>query len=156
MAGTILQSICDTKRGEVARAKAARPRETIEQALADAPPPRDFLGAITAMPSSLRLIAEIKKASPSKGVLREDFQPAEIAASYEAGGAACLSVLTDVDFFQGHDDYLQQARAAGAGLVLDHHLLTGDLLPSGLLVAGRDVGLAARAERDDGGRRPVR
>ena len=80
----------------------------------DADPPRDFLASLyreieTGRPA---VIAEVKNASPSRGVLREDFDPAQIAASYECGGAACLSVLTDVDFFKGADSYLQQARAA--------------------------------------------
>ena len=82
----------------------------------DADPPRGFVAALQARvdAGAAAVIAEIKKASPSKGVLREDFRPAEIAASYARGGAACLSVLTDVDFFQGGDAYLQQARAACA------------------------------------------
>ena len=76
--------------------------------------PRGFAKAIqTKLDQGLpAVIAEAKKASPSKGVIREDFNPAQIAASYQAGGAACMSVLTDADFFQGHEDYLRQARAA--------------------------------------------
>ena len=111
---TILQNIVARKHEEVAERLQRRSLAELEQLAAAASPTRGFAKAIQNAAAARRpgVIAEIKKASPSKGVLREDFQPAEIAASYEAGGAACLSVLTDVDFFQGHDDYLQQARAA--------------------------------------------
>ena len=111
---TILQTIVARKHEEVAERLKQRSLAELEQLAAAASPARGFAKAIQDAAAAQRpgVIAEIKKASPSKGVLREDFQPAEIAASYEAGGAVCLSVLTDVDFFQGHDDYLQQARAA--------------------------------------------
>ena len=111
---TILQNIVARKHEEVAERLQRRSLAELEQLAAAASPTRGFAKAIQNAAAARRpgVIAEIKKASPSKGVLREDFQPAEIAASYEAGGAVCLSVLTDVDFFQGHDDYLQQARAA--------------------------------------------
>lgn len=111
---TILQNIVARKHEEVAECLQQRSLAELEQLAAAVSPARGFAKAIQDAAAAQRpgVIAEIKKASPSKGVLREDFQPAEIAASYEAGGAVCLSVLTDVDFFQGHDDYLQQARAA--------------------------------------------
>lgn len=88
--------------------------ESLTQQAATADAPRGFVARISEQVASGRpaVIAEIKKASPSRGILREDFEPAQIAASYEQGGASCLSVLTDVDFFQGADSYLQQARAA--------------------------------------------
>ncbi len=110
----VLQKILQRKHEEVNERRARQSLADLQRRLAEAPPVRDFRAALE---EKIRLgqpavIAEIKKASPSKGVIRPDFHPAQIAASYERGGAACLSVLTDVDFFQGHDDYLRQARAA--------------------------------------------
>jgi indole-3-glycerol phosphate synthase len=111
----ILQRIIDVKREEVRAAQAARPLDALraEAATRDR---RDFVGALRAKHAAgqAAVIAEVKKASPSKGVLREHFVPAGIARSYAHHGAACLSVLTDVQFFQGSVAYLQQARAACA------------------------------------------
>jgi indole-3-glycerol phosphate synthase len=110
----VLQRILAVKAQEVLAAKAERPLSVVRDAAAAMPPVRDFAGALRAKIAAGRpaVIAEIKKASPSKGVLRERFDPAAIARSYEAGGAACLSVLTDREFFQGAPEYLGQARAA--------------------------------------------
>lgn len=110
----ILQRILDRKGEEVADRRARAPLDALRARLADAPPARGFAAAIAAKRDAglPAVIAEVKKSSPSKGVIRADFDPAAIAARYEAAGAACLSVLTDVDFFQGADAYLQQARAA--------------------------------------------
>ena len=111
---TILRKIIDRKYEEVADRLAQTPLSELEAAIASQTPVRGFAAALKASVNAGRsaVIAEVKKASPSKGVIREQFVPAEIAASYERGGASCLSVLTDVDFFQGGDAYLQQARAA--------------------------------------------
>jgi indole-3-glycerol phosphate synthase len=110
----ILNKILYTKQGEVTAAIAEKPLILLQAEAQAMPAPRDFVGAIRAKIAAGRaaVIAEIKKASPSKGVIREDFRPAEIAATYEAHGAACLSVLTDTQYFQGCPDYLKQARAA--------------------------------------------
>ncbi|MDJ0740226.1 MAG: indole-3-glycerol phosphate synthase TrpC [Gammaproteobacteria bacterium] len=110
----ILKKIVARKHEEIAARREAQTEAALRARLADVDPPRGFVAALRARvdAGSAAVIAEIKKASPSKGVLREDFRPAEIARSYAAGGAACLSVLTDVGFFQGSDAYLQQARAA--------------------------------------------
>jgi indole-3-glycerol phosphate synthase len=110
----ILNKIIATKTQEVAAAKAAKPLAVVQQEAAAAVATRDFVGSIRAKIANNQaaVIAEIKKASPSKGVIRADFQPAAIATSYEQGGAACLSVLTDVEYFQGSPEYLKQARAA--------------------------------------------
>ena len=110
----ILKKIVRRKHEEIAARSSERPLEQIKEQLNTADPARGFVNSLAAKIADNHpgVIAEIKKASPSKGVIREDFQPAQIARSYEQGGAACLSVLTDIDFFQGSDDYLQQARAA--------------------------------------------
>ena len=110
----ILIKIIKRKEEEVAERIKKIPLEEIKQAANNALPVRGFVAAIKDKISQGRsaVISEIKKASPSKGVMRENFVPAEIAESYEKGGACCLSVLTDVDFFQGSDEYLKQARTA--------------------------------------------
>lgn len=116
----ILQRILDRKAEEIAERSARVPLDALRTRLADAPPTRGFAAAVDAKRAAglPAVIAEVKKASPSKGVIRAEFDPPAIARSYEAGGAACLSVLTDIDFFQGADAYLQQARAACALPVL--------------------------------------
>lgn len=110
----ILNKILAVKTEEIATAKAEEPLEAVRAAAEFAVPPRDFVGAIRARHAANQsaVIAEIKKASPSKGLLRENFNPAEIAQSYAQHGAACLSVLTDKQFFQGSPDYLREAKGA--------------------------------------------
>jgi indole-3-glycerol phosphate synthase len=110
----VLHRILARKREEVAGRAARVPLRELQARAADAPPARGFAAAVEAAVAAGRpaVIAEIKKASPSKGVIRADFDPAAIARSYAAAGATCLSVLTDVDFFQGSDQALRQARAA--------------------------------------------
>jgi indole-3-glycerol phosphate synthase len=110
----ILNKILATKAEEIAAAQARLPLAEVQSLAAQQAPARDFTAAIRSKIAAGKaaVIAEIKKASPSKGVIRADFIPAEIAASYEQGGAACLSVLTDEQYFQGSADYLKQARAA--------------------------------------------
>ena len=116
----ILNRIIATKHEEIAAARAIKPLAAVEAEAAAQAAPRDFVGAIRSKIAAGQpaVIAEIKKASPSKGVIRPDFKPADIARSYAQHGAACLSVLTDRQYFQGCPEYLQQARAACALPVL--------------------------------------
>jgi indole-3-glycerol phosphate synthase len=108
---TVLDQIVATKRGEIDAARRRRPEASLAKELSSAPPVRNFFAPL-ATPGAIKLIAEVKKASPSKGVIRADFNPVEIAREYAAHGAACLSVLTDETYFQGHLDYLTQVREA--------------------------------------------
>ena len=110
----ILKKILDRKAEEVAACKRSAALDVVKRQAADADPVRGFKAALQEKIQAgvAAVIAEIKKASPSRGILRQDFDPEQIAISYEKGGAACLSVLTDIDFFKGADAYLQQARAA--------------------------------------------
>jgi indole-3-glycerol phosphate synthase len=114
MAGTILDEILAHKAGEVEARRSRRSLEEIERTIAGAPDTRGFVRALeqTVAHGRPAVIAEVKKASPSKGVIRADFQPTEIARSYQDAGATCLSVLTDEKYFQGSDAYLEAIRSA--------------------------------------------
>ncbi|AGY91390.1 hypothetical protein SPICUR_01855 [Spiribacter curvatus] len=135
---------------------AARRRQVsaghLDSQLADAPPVRGFRAALEARVAAGQagVIAEIKKASPSKGVLREDFDPAAIARSYEQGGAACLSVLTEEDFFRGADAHLKEARAACQCPVIRKDFITEDYQVLEARVLGADCVLLIVAALDDG------
>lgn len=111
---TVLEKICARKFEEIAERQGRLALAELQELVREKAPTRDFYGAIRSkidagMPA---IVSEVKKASPSKGVIRENFHPADIAKSYEDAGAACLSVLTDKDYFQGSEEFLQQARAA--------------------------------------------
>ena len=148
----ILDKIAAYKRDEVATRKLARPQSMIEAAAAAATPPRGFRAALERAhaPGRLALIAEIKKASPSKGLIREDFDPPMLARAYEAGGSACLSVLTDGPSFQGADAYLAAARAAVALPCLRKEFLVDPWQVAESRALGADAILVILAMVDDG------
>ncbi len=151
MAADILQKILQRKAEEVAQRSAALPLRALSRRAAQAPAPRGFAAAIEAKihRGEAAVIAEIKKASPSKGVMRADFHPAEIAQSYERAGAACLSVLTDRDFFQGDDAYLQQACAATSLPVLRKDFIIDAYQVHEARALGADCILLIAAALDD-------
>ncbi|MEW8505561.1 MAG: indole-3-glycerol phosphate synthase TrpC [Candidatus Thiodiazotropha sp.] len=148
----ILLRITRRKRQEIDERRSQCPIGELEALLPDASRPRGFAAAIAAKLAAGEsgVIAEIKKASPSKGVLREDFQPAQIAQSYARGGAACLSVLTDIDFFQGSDQYLQQARTACDLPVIRKDFIIDPYQVYEARVIGADCILLIAACLDDG------
>ncbi len=145
---TILDKIVATKREEIARAKATTPLADLEASLDVAPPARDFFAALME-PSEISLIAEVKKASPSKGVIRDDFHPVEIATTYEKHGAACISVLTDEQYFQGSLDYLKAVRAAVAIPVLRKDFIVDPYQVVEARAAGADAVLLIAECLDD-------
>ena len=147
----VLQRILARKQEEVSARREQVSLFELKTRSASMPPPRGFADAIEAKVAMGRpaVIAEIKKASPSKGVIRADFDPVAIARSYEAGGAACLSVLTDIDFFHGSDDDLRQARAACALPVLRKDFIVDAYQLYEARVMGADCVLLIAAALDD-------
>ena len=147
----VLKRILARKQEEVAERRERVSLFELKARLSAAPPVRGFADAVQAkLQAGLpAVIAEVKKASPSKGVIRPDFDPAAIARSYEAGGAACLSVLTDIDFFQGSDAYLQQARTACSLPVLRKDFVVDAWQLHEARVLGADCVLLIAAALDD-------
>lgn len=146
-----LAEICATKRSEVVARKAASTLDALDARAAAQTPPRGFEAALRDKSvGGFALIAEIKKASPSKGVIRADFQPADHARAYEAGGAACLSVLTDAPYFHGHEDYLVAARAACNLPVLRKDFMIDPWQVAESRAIGADAVLIIVAALDDG------
>jgi len=147
----ILSTICARKREAIAAAKARRPAAEMAATAAQAPPPRAFLAALAERVQAARpaVIAECKKASPSRGVIRPDYDPAAIAASYEAAGAACLSVLTEAPHFQGSLEDLERARAACALPVLRKDFIIDPWQVHESRAAGADCILLIAAALDD-------
>ena len=151
---TILHKIVATKQREIAEAKARIPEAALRARLDNAPDVRDFFGALSA-PGPIRLIAEVKKASPSKGVIREDFDPVAIAKTYEAHGASCLSVLTDVSYFQGSLEYLTAVRQAVSIPVLRKDFVLDPYQVVEARAAGADAVLLIAEWLDDCGLRSL-
>jgi indole-3-glycerol phosphate synthase len=147
----ILRRILERKAEEVAERAATTPPDALEARLASAPAPRPFRQALARKIAAgqAAVIAEVKKASPSKGVLCEDFDPERIARSYARHGAACLSVLTDRDFFQGDDVYLQEARAASGLPVLRKDFVIDPYQVTEARVLGADCVLLIVAALDE-------
>ncbi len=146
---TILDEIVEAKRREVAQAKARVPETELRRRMAESPQPRDFLAALRAA-APIALIAEVKKASPSAGLMRPDFDPAEIAREYQAHGAACISVLTDRPYFQGSLEALQQVRAAVDLPVLRKDFIIDPYQVVEARAAGADAVLLIAECLDDG------
>ena len=148
----ILQKILAHKRTEVAACQAATSVAELEARIAsNNDPVRGFIAALErrVQQGEAGVIAEVKKASPSKGVIREDFDPGEIAASYAAGGAACLSVLTDREFFQGHDTYLAEARTRSGLPVIRKDFMIDPYQVTEARAIGADAILLIVAALDD-------
>jgi indole-3-glycerol phosphate synthase len=149
---TVLEKIVARKAEEVAERRARVALDELARQAAAADPVRGFADALIrrVRAKEAAVIAEVKKASPSKGVLRENFDPVQIARSYEAGGAACLSVLTDIDFFQGADAYLQQARSACSLPVIRKDFMIDPYQVAEARALGADCILLIAAVLDDG------